>query len=348
MFNFAMDIGNNQTKLFSEKGSYIFPSAYADKSLIDSRFTMKEPDDVDVYRVSGSDEQYYWGKGVYKLKSDAITDSISFTGRYTQTAYKNLCEFGLARLASDVIDEDNKIIEVNLTVGVPTGDFDVDTCDYLADKIFKGKHLVVRNKDEYIINVKQCNVLPQPIGTLYELLVNDKGQLVNPELTEERLAIADIGSSTLLLDEVYNGALDESNRTQQKFGINTLYRWLMKAIEMKYNIIPDIHLVETTLREGLNSEQFVYKQSNNNKFDITDIVEKQVNLYTNRIIEIIQTTFQNLPDVDNLIITGGGANVIKRNALLSAIQDTQITVIENPEFANVTGYYRYEQYRQNN
>ena len=76
---FAIDLGNKQTKLASDKGTYRLPSYYALKredAL--SNFSMNFDSDLDIHTFETVDgKRYLWGNDIDKIVSDNdIKDTI--------------------------------------------------------------------------------------------------------------------------------------------------------------------------------------------------------------------------------------------------------------------------------
>ena len=115
----------------------------------------------------------------------------------------------------------------------------------------------------------------------------------------------------------------------------------------RYSLNTDLHKIELMVREGLadstlENARFVYRQSDNNRFDVTEIVLSAIQHWTNTIINNVFTTFQNLNEVDAVIVTGGSASIIDKQAFADAFSDsTKVIFVDEPELANVRGFYKY-------
>lgn len=336
----ALDLGNKQTKLYSERGAVVLPSTIAYKKMVDGRFAFGTPDDVDTYQSSRADDSFYWGKGVYQFQSETLADTLGFTGRYDLDNFKNIAEFSLGRLAMNYPEFIDKVQPVTITVGLPSGDF-TETNIKKMIKQFMGQHLVTVNEQPYTIRVEHVHVIPQPIGTLYSLMADDKGKVIDAELAHKRVAVIDDGGGTLLADQFSNFSFDELHRAQFETGVSLLYKQIAKAINQEHNLNSDVHVIEQALREGESSHKYQYKQSDNNIFDITDLVERTVNFYTKTLCERVYSTFDNLADIDVLVFTGGGASIINRKIVTNNFENTEVKFVKDPELANVKGFYRY-------
>ncbi|MBO0518428.1 hypothetical protein J0695_43015, partial [Streptomyces beijiangensis] len=73
------------------------------------------------------------------------------------------------------------------------------------------------------IDVKEVQVIPQSVGTVYNELLNNQGE-INPEkehYLEEEITVVDIGGGTILIDTLKN--MNLATKTQFTTGIYTLY-----------------------------------------------------------------------------------------------------------------------------
>lgn len=248
-----------------------------------------------------------------------------------------------------------KLDDIHVIAGLPTGDYTKEVIDEIKSVFlektgegFKARtHLVTIDDEEVLTKVTDVTVLPQPIGTFYNEVLKENGDVKQGELVSKRVAIVDIGGGTLLLDELDNVQLDTNYRIQLETGANTLYSDLRSSLMQRYSLNTDLHKIELMVREGLadsalENARFVYRQSDNNRFDVTEIVLSAVQHWTNTIINNVFTTFQNLNEVDAVIVTGGSASIIDKHAFADAFSDsTKVIFVDEPELANVRGFYKY-------
>ena len=358
---FALDIGNKQTKLVSAKESFVFPSVLINKRDNKSIFAVaSKPRDVFELKLNGEHDSYYMCPGVFNFPKDRLLDSVSFEDRYGRKVYHQLNEFGLGILAKDMPSSD--LEDVKIVVGLPTGDYTVDTINEIksiflenVDGEFKPKtHLVTVDGKEVLTKVTSVTTLPQPIGTFYNEIFDEQLNLKDGSLVQKRIAIVDAGGGTLLLDQLSNANLEASNRVQLPSGANSLYSQISADLMQDYRLNADLHKIETMIREGLkgNSLQtakFVYRQSDSNIFNVTDIVVSAIDHYTNTVINHIFTTFQNLREVDAMIITGGTSSILNQKLVKKAFgKSTKVIFVKNPETANAKGFYKYALLQEQN
>lgn len=334
MKNFALDLGNKQTKLKSEKNEYVLPSRFLNQAYAPKNAGKKANKDIHSFKVPFNSETYLWGQDVNNLHlDDYIEDTIMYDNRYSSESFKLLANFALGELAKDFEESKKGILDISVTLGLPTGDYENEDNLKELEDVFSGQHQVELDGETYNVKVKKINVLPQPIGTLYSELLDKEGNVKNPDLQEEKVGIIDVGGGTILIDTVLDFELSYKNRKQFDTGINDLYENIMNNIKNETSIYQIEHLI----RKGLNDDTYTYEFSKNNIQDITSIVLSERDRFTKRLITQIKSTLKNLNSIDTLIFTGGGANLINKKMINEEFSNA--ILVSNTEFANVRGFY---------
>jgi predicted naringenin-chalcone synthase len=78
-------------------------------------------------------------------------------------------------------------------------------------------------------------------------------------------------------------------------------------------------------------------KSKGQRIDVSAQVEAALNDHVETLINSIATRYkQSIAKLDHMILAGGGAYLIRKHLP----QDWPVVVLEQPEFANVRGYFR--------
>ena len=334
---FALDLGNKQTKLKSKKAEYVLPSQILnqdDMSQQLSSFGKKR--DINYFKVPFDDSTWLWGSDLVTLKrDDYLQDTLMHQNRYTNDTFKLLANFALGLLATDYKKAGEGILEVTVVTGLPTDDY--NSSKQLADltEVLKGQHQIEVNGKTYTVRVERVLIVPQPVGTFYDVLLDKKGYLQDEDLLEEKVGIVDAGGGTILIDTLLNFELDKRNRRQYSTGANDLYEAIMS--QMDGNV--SLYQIEKMVRNGIKERHFSYRYSKNHIEDVTDLVEKEITNFTRRLVSNLKSTFKDVDSIDTLIITGGSANLINQRLISDTFEG--VTFVKNSEFANVRGFYKY-------
>ncbi|MCP9305827.1 MULTISPECIES: ParM/StbA family protein [Lactobacillaceae] len=334
---FSLDLGNKQTKLKSSKAEYVLPSRYlnqADMPMSVGNSTMNN--DLHTYSVPFSDDKYVWGRDIDGLHLDEyLADTIMYGARYDSEAFKLLANFALGLLASDFKAAKDQVLEVVVTAGLPTGDYADQGQLKALLKVLEGQHQVTIDDKIVTVRVRKVYILPQPIGTLYNELLDDEGFIQNKDLLDEKVGIVDVGGGTILIDTILNFELSGKNRHQFNTGVNDLY----EAIANGINGDTSLYQLEKDLRKGNQQHHWSYRFSKNRQDDITDLVCKEIDRFTRRLVANVTSTLKNLNSIDTLFFTGGGANLLNQKILNTTF--TNAVIVKNTEVANVNGFYKY-------
>ncbi|WEV41292.1 ParM/StbA family protein [Lactobacillus sp. ESL0681] len=336
---FSLDLGNKQTKVRSSMGEYVLPSNFLYKADMPISFgTNNSNKDTHTFSVPFSEDEYVWGKDISQLHLDEyMVDTIMYGNRYEDDSFKLLTNFSIGLLARDFVEAKKGVLEVAITIGLPTGDYADQTKLNAITEVLDGQHQITIDGQILTVRVKQIYILPQPIGTLYNELLDDKGFIENKDLLDKMIGVVDIGGGTILIDTILNFELSGRNRQQFNTGANSLYEVIDKQIDGHVSL----HQLADELRKGMKDKKFSYTFSANRKDDITDIVNKEIDRFTRQLIANVKTTLKNIENIDLLLVTGGGANLVNRKLVKAAFAETEIKFVSETETANVDGFYKF-------
>jgi len=338
---FSLDLGNLQTKVKSSKTKKVLPSRFLDyddlgdqsTSLFDSKLK------VNKYETNfDSMFEYAWGEDLYKANSKGnFIDTIQFEERYSTHEFKLLASFAIGELAKDFKEAKEGILEVTIVTGVPTNDFNEDSVKGIM-RVLKGDHNITVNDDSLNIRVKEVKVLPQPVGTVYNEMLDKNGYLEAENYLDEQITIVDIGGGTVLIDTLINMNLSDTGRAQKETGAYKIFEAIAnKCTKDNLSGITNSN-IENILRNS-EDDKYYYKPNKNESYDISKHVRKSKIKYTRDLINIVNTTLKGTSKIDTFLFTGGGANLINKEEIQNAYKHA--IFVENSEVANVNGFYKY-------
>lgn len=366
MVIFSLDIGNKQVKLVSEKtlqqkeaaskkkgsaktpeeliGAKVFPSHFLDyDDLGDQRTAIGSglPLHIDKFTSSlDRDFSYAWGTDLHLVHAeDKFISTIGFEDRYKKHEFKLLTDFALAELARDYEEAKTGILEVAVSTGVPTDDFNGTAVEDITQALL-GDHNIVVNEESLNIRVKEVHVNPQPVGTAYNEVLDFDGYVIEEQssLLEEQVVVVDIGGGTLLIDTLKNMNLSNP-RSQKPTGVYELYDQIVnRSTEAGIKGITNFD-VEQILREGNPKGGYYFKPNKNESFSISEFVDKSLMKFTREVLNTINTTLKGSLRIDTLLFTGGGSNLIKQEYIKNQYKYSR--VVNDSEIANVLGFYKY-------
>lgn len=343
---FAIDLGNRRVKMKSDRGEYNYPAAYLNAEHIGIRgISGINAEDNFCFQLEDDAEfSFVWGNdlAIYNL-SEKIIDGYARSGRMRQKKAQRLLKFALGRLALDYKEAKTRPLTVHLMLGVPITDLheNSETIEVLYDLVI-GTHTIQIDDEEVTIEIpseEHVSIVPQYMGTVMEMAFDDKMERVETYATG-RVGLIDIGGGTILINSA-NHMTPSPVGSESFEGVNIL----IKKIAHKVNSTKTF-TIEQTLRTGNSEMGYMYCPNHHeeDRQDITKIVEAEIEKYTRfTVAPLVTSNFPDLEEVDAIILTGGGVNVISQQALLDEIGEryvSRLVFADNAEQANVRGFYK--------
>jgi len=222
---------------------------------------------------------------------------------------------------------------VNLVTGLPLADYRRDR--QKVRDLLLGTHQFVREGNRgQSLTVETARVVPQAWGAVLALLLDDKGRIVELELTKQKIGVVDIGAHTVNYLSV-DGLSDIPSETQgTERGAWNLVRVVREHLE---NSTPGLarlsdHEVMTAITSGETYDE-------GERVDLAAITKPVIDDIGQ---EIIDTASQywgaGAATFRRVVVCGGGAYLWGEH-IRRAFR--QAVVLDKPELANATGFYRF-------
>ncbi|PEJ57373.1 hypothetical protein CN692_13245 [Bacillus sp. AFS002410] len=298
-----LDLGYGYTKGACEKQSIKFQSVIGEgKELFEGQF--KEGDliydnkyFIGDLAVRQSDVCYFSKR---ENKAEAVTTEI------------------LAKAALGVLNPHSDSL---LVTGLPV-DFYFQQKEHFSNfllKLNEASTYEINLFDQSIVAkpfIHQFKIVPQPLGSAMDYLLDDKGNIAVPE-AKQRILIVDIGFYTLDMLILNAMEIDKKSYSSNELGVSVAYRYLQKLIRNSFKQSPQLYELDKIVLSG------VYEGK-----DIGPLIRKAFDILSTQINEEIESLNMNF---QKIILTGGAAN------FLNVLLPNTIT-LPNPQFGNVRGY----------
>lgn len=329
--NYAIDFGNGYVKAKSDLGKFIIPAKIGfEKDLgtssLDGEFETKYR--INRFSRKQDSQVYIFGEDI----EDAISnpnDLISTNSnnvRYNLKSFEQLVEFSLSELAKY---EDDNTVDVRLVTGMPSVDIQKKEIVNTFEDFLKGVHVVKRNNEEFIINVKEVKIIEQPLGTLLNLFLNED-LMVHKRLKEGLIVVVDFGSGTTIVD-IYKNMKRVSGQTI-KSGMIQFYKKIADILLSEKSLEVDPHFIEV----GIRDKTYLAKVGNQS-IDFKDIFDNILEQKIQRIVQSYEDEIDQEALVNDFIVTGGGSFIIGDQL---KEQKKNFRLIDNPQFSTTNGYYK--------
>ena len=186
----AVDVGYGRIKALSSNKQLDFPSVVGPWREIRYKNEVATSPYLSQLAVEYMGQKMFLGEMAYRQSKAKMDMSID---RFCRAEGMALLLAAIALLGS------GNHISCDLVTGLPINSFNDLRKKY--SQIIKGTHFIKfldasETGRGYHITVEKCKVLPQPLGTIFDLILDEAGNLVNRELAGSRSAVLDVGAKT--------------------------------------------------------------------------------------------------------------------------------------------------------
>ena len=149
--------------------------------------------------------------------------------------------------------------------------------------------------------VKELVTKKQPFGTFCDMILDKRGEIVDKELASSFTVIVDIGTRTL---NIYT--LDSLNP------ITELSDTLNQGVHTSYDLVNDFIYERLGFKVPTGKLASTVQKGEIRQLDLSKAIDRSRQVLANEIFKIVDTMLVNSwVYVDNLIITGGGAEILQ-------------------------------------
>ena len=201
------------------------------------------------------------------------------------------------------------------------------------------------NKSVYKkIKCNNCKVISQGEGAFYSWILDSSSVIIpsRAEATSGLVVIMDIGFKTSDIVTMEDGRYVETFCDQINSGVVQIHQEILRLIMQEFNIKKELKDIDKIVRE----KQFFY---NTKIYNVEHLIKQASEPFADNIIEALYTVHNgDLGNLNMLLLTGGGADLVYPYIKSKLKNIIQVEQIYNSEFANSQGYYRYGILLRNN
>jgi plasmid segregation protein ParM len=167
--------------------------------------------------------------------------------------------------------------------------------------------------------IRNSKIVPQPLGTAMDHLLDDRGKIRRMEEAKSRILVVDIGFYTLDLLILDGMEIDKASCSPPGLGVNIAYKLLQGYLKEKIGKAP----------ANYDMDQCVIEKEYEG-YDITPLIRKAF-----RVLAIqIQNEIESLNiGFHRVLLTGGAAPLI-----FEFLQLNNMITLPSPQLANIRGY----------
>lgn len=328
----GIDIGFGFTKATDGKTFQIFKSIYGEA--IDFQFKesllRNSPEQDEHIQIDIGGTSYFVGELAERQSSNR-----QFTLEQTQFVSTSTRTLALAAISRFVTKERQSF---KVVVGLPIGHYRQYKDE--VRKILRQSHnITITNQQgisqEVLIGINDVKVIPQPIGTVMDRLLDDVGKPNDMRFASEKIGIIDVGFSTC------DYTISDKARYSER-GSLTTQNGISKAFEVISSKLKDncgINIELYRLFEAIETGSIKIRGKGYDLRKITQVAFQQL---AANIASDANRIWSDDWDMDAIMITGGGGAVLA--PYLQPLLEGVIIPIEQDldyRLHNVRGYNKY-------
>ncbi len=329
----GIDVGFGFTKAFNGKNSVIFKSLVGDPADIQFNSSIGENSSASNLHVTLNNKSYFVGN--YAELQSNVRD-------FTLDQNKLITDFAkiLAVTAAGVCCED--VTSMNVVSGLPVGFLKRDYKKFTD--IIQGRHEItfhyqngkdVRKK----IHIKKIHMIPQPIGSIFNLIMNDNGQIGDKTLAMQKLGVVDIGFRTTDFSIFDHLQYVERSSTTMDTGISKCFSVIANKLRRESGVNIELYRMFKYIESGMIKIR-------GKEYNISNLKKRVYTHAASAIAADLNRLWEEDWDIDSIILSGGGSMELAEY-IQSQVEGNVIPVSINKDarLNNVQGYLKFGRYK---
>ncbi len=329
----GIDVGFGFTKAFNGKNSVIFKSLVGDPADIQFNSSIGESSSASNLHVTIDNKSYFVGN--YAELQSNVRD-------FTLDQNKLITDFAkiLAVTAAGVCCED--VTSMNVVSGLPVGFLKRDYKKFTD--IIQGSHEItfhyqngkdVRKK----IHINKIHMIPQPIGSLFNLIMNDNGQIGDKTLAMQKLGVVDIGFRTTDFSIFDHLQYVERSSTTMDTGISKCFSVIANKLRRESGVNIELYRMFKYIESGMIKIR-------GKEYNISNLKQRVYTHAASAIAADLNRLWEDDWDIDSIILSGGGSMELAEY-IQSRVEGNVIPVSINKDarLNNVQGYLKFGRYK---
>jgi plasmid segregation protein ParM len=329
----GIDVGFGFTKAYNGKNSVIFKSIIGDATDIQFHSVLGEDSSTANLHITLNDKSYFLGSYAelqsnireYTLDQEKLLDN-----------YFKILAITAAGLCTDTA------APIHIVSGLPVGYMKRDT-KKLKELITGVHHITFHHpdgKDETRkIHIEKIHVIPQPIGSIFNLIFDEQGRIIDKVLAGQKLGVVDIGFKTTDFSIFDHLQYIERGSSTMDTGISKCFSVIAGKLRQESNINIELFRMFKFIESGIIKIR-------GKEYNITNLKKRVYTHAAAAIVSDLNRLWENDWDIDSIILSGGGS-VELAEYLTSGIEGNIIPIPKNIDarFNNVQGYCKFGRYK---
>jgi len=326
----GIDVGFGFTKATNGRDVLVFKSILGEATEIQYREQLLDAGPREEHLHLEVDGTFYFAGELAERQSNArffTLDHDQFVSRFS----KPLALAAVSRLVE-------RNAPVKLVTGLPVSYYRRHR-EELA-KALTGRHQVTLadrqgKRSQTVLNVDQVRVVPQPFGSLFNLMLNDMGEAGDRRFLHEKIGVIDVGFRTADYTVADRTRYSERGSYTSEHGIAEAFGTVASRLQDKSGVNVELYRLYDSIGRG-------WIKIRGKKFDLQALTDKVFEQLSTSIATEVNRLWADDWDIDTIVLTGGGGEVLAPH--LKPMLAGEILAAEpnaDARFNNVHGYRKY-------
>lgn len=331
----GIDVGFGFTKAYNGKNSVIFKSLMGDAADIQFQSSLGDAASTSKLHITLEDKTYFLGS--YAEQQSNIPEFTLDQEKLVENFVKIL-----AIAAAGICTDTNGPIHV--VTGLPVGYLRRDS--KRLKEMIQGVHEITYHNQNGAdvfrrIHIDKIHVIPQPIGSIFNLIFDEYGKIKNKDLAVQKLGVVDIGFKTTDFSIFDHLQYIERGSSTMETGISKCFSAVANKLRQESNINIELYRIFKFMTSGTIKIR-------GKEYNITNLKKRVYTHAAAAIAADLNRLWENDWDIDSIILSGGGS-IELADYLIPNIEGNVIPISKeiDPRFNNVQGYCKFGQYKWN-
>ncbi len=332
----GIDVGFGFTKAYDGVNNIIFNSVMGDATDIQFRASLGHTSPADNIHISLDGKEYFIGE--FAQRQSHITDYTLDQDKLIEQFVKVMA-ITAAGLCSSISSQ-----PMNVVTGLPVGFLKRDSGR--LKQIIHGNHEITFHHPgkppvTKSIHIDKVAVIPQPIGSIFNLIFDEFGKMRDKELGRQKLGVVDIGFKTTDYSIFDHLQYIERGSATMDTGMSKCFSVIANKLHQESSVTIELYRLFEFIDSGL-------VKIRGQEYNISNLKKRVFAHAASAIASDLNRLWHNDWDMDTVILSGGGSvalgeflsPLIKGNLIVPPQQ-------KDARFNNVYGYRKFGLYKWN-
>jgi len=193
-------------------------------------------------------------------------------------------------------------------------------------------------RDEKQIYIEKVRVIPQPFGSMFNLMLSDQGRPASQRFMSEKIGIIDVGFRTADYTISERTRYSERGSGSSDAGIASAFQAVAAVLQEKSGVSIELYRLIEAVQRGIIKIR-------GKRYDLTRVIEQAYQQLASRIASEVNQLWADDWDIDAIVITGGGGASLA--PYLTPLLEGEVLPMpadQDARLNNVFGYWKYGQY----